>query len=65
VPSAMSVELHRRASGPKSLLLVAGANHGDAAVVGATEYRAAIRRLLPPSQLLALASTRDPGGGSP
>ena len=58
VPSAMSVELHRRASGPKSLLLVAGARHGDAAVVAAPEYRAAIRRLLPPSQLLALASPR-------
>jgi hypothetical protein len=56
VPSAMSVELHRRANAPKWLLVVPGARHGDAAVVGATEYRAALRKLVPPSQVLALAA---------
>jgi pimeloyl-ACP methyl ester carboxylesterase len=55
VPPAMSVELHRRANGPKRLLLVDRARHGDAAVVDASAFKAAIGTLLPPRQIVALA----------
>jgi hypothetical protein len=54
VPPAMSSELHRRAKAPASLVLIDRARHGDAAMVGASEYTAAIGRLLPPRQVLVL-----------
>lgn len=54
VPPAMSVELQRRATAPTSLVLIDRARHGDAAIVGASEYKAAIGRLLPPRQVLVL-----------
>jgi pimeloyl-ACP methyl ester carboxylesterase len=56
VPPAMAVELHRRANEPKALLMVDRAGHSDAALRGASEYRAAVARLLPP--LPALAGAR-------
>jgi pimeloyl-ACP methyl ester carboxylesterase len=65
VPPAMSVELHRRANEPKRLLLVDRAGHGDAAVVDASAFKAAIGSLLPPRQTVALAATRASGGNSP
>ena len=46
VPSAMGVELYLRATGRKRLLLVEGAAHSDAAIVGAGEYQAALERML-------------------
>jgi len=58
VPPQMSAELHRRANDPKALLIVERAGHSDAALRGAPEYRAAIARLIPPSQTLALAAAR-------
>jgi pimeloyl-ACP methyl ester carboxylesterase len=64
VPPAMSVELHRRANEPKRLLLVDRAGHGDAAVVDASAFKAAIGSLLPPRQTVALAATRASGGDS-
>jgi pimeloyl-ACP methyl ester carboxylesterase len=55
VPSAMGVELYMRASGRKSLLLVEGATHGDAAAVGAQAYQAAVEQLLAPAVNRAVA----------
>jgi hypothetical protein len=60
VPAAMGVELYLRATGQKRLLLVDGAAHSDAAVVGANEYQAALERMLPPLREPALA--RVPAG---
>jgi len=54
VPPAMGAALHRRANEPKWLLLVDRAGHSDASLVGAREYQAAIRKLLPPGKALAL-----------
>jgi pimeloyl-ACP methyl ester carboxylesterase len=53
VPPTMAVELHRRANEPKALLMVERAGHSDAALRSASEYRAAIARLLPPLPALA------------
>jgi hypothetical protein len=58
VPPAMSVELHRRANEPKALLVVERAGRSDAAVRAGPEYRAAVARLLPRPQALALAAAR-------
>ena len=58
VPPAMGIQLYLRASGRKSLLLVDGAAHSDAAVVGATEYREAVERLLPSVKRALAALTR-------
>jgi pimeloyl-ACP methyl ester carboxylesterase len=58
VPPAMGVELYMRATGRKSLLLVEGAAHGDAATVGAGSYQAAVEQLLAPSVTRALAGVR-------
>lgn len=58
VPAAMSEELHRRANEPKALLFVERAGHSNAAVLGGSEYKAAIARLLPKAQALALAAAR-------
>jgi pimeloyl-ACP methyl ester carboxylesterase len=57
VPAAMSAELHRRAKNPGALLVVDRARHGDAAIVDAEAYSAAVERLLPPRQVLALRSS--------
>jgi len=56
VPPAMGLELYGRASEPKRLLLVAGAAHSNAAIVGAAEYEAAIALLLPSESARALAA---------
>jgi hypothetical protein len=56
VPPAMGVELYMRATGRKSLLLVEGAAHADAAAVGAGSYQAAVEQLLAPSVTRALAA---------
>jgi fermentation-respiration switch protein FrsA (DUF1100 family) len=58
VPPAMGIELYLRATGRKSLLLVDGAAHSDAAIVGADEYRAAVERLLPSVNRALAALTR-------
>lgn len=59
VPPAMGIQLYLRASGRKSLLLVDGATHSDAAIVGAEEYRTALERLLPgASRALAYLTRR-------
>src|SRR5262245_52041399 len=58
VPSAMGVELYLRATGSKRLLLVEGAAHSDAAIVGAREYQAALERMLPAGREPALAGAR-------
>jgi uncharacterized protein len=60
VPSAMGVELYLRATGRKRLLLVEGATHSDAAIVGAGEYQAALERMLPPGRAPVLAGVREP-----
>ncbi len=57
VPFAMSIELHRRARNPGALLVVDRARHGDAASVNSDAYSAAVERLLPPRQVLALRSS--------
>jgi pimeloyl-ACP methyl ester carboxylesterase len=61
VPAAMGVELYLRAGGRKRLLLVEGAAHSDAAIVGAAEYQAAVERMLPPLREPALAGTTARG----
>ncbi|HSD55281.1 MAG TPA: alpha/beta fold hydrolase [Burkholderiales bacterium] len=58
VPPAMGIQLYLRATGRKSLLLVDGAAHSDAAVVGAAEYREAVERLLPSVKRALAALTR-------
>ena len=60
VPSAMGVELYLRATGRKRLLLVEGAAHSDAAIVGASEYQAALERMLPAGREPVLAGGREP-----
>ena len=55
VPQTMGVQLYLRAPGRKSLLLVEGATHGDAAVVDADAYQAAFERLMPLSPERAVA----------
>ena len=58
VPAAMGVELYLRARGAKRLLVVDGAAHSDAAIVGGAEYQAALERMLPPLREPALAQRR-------
>jgi len=60
VPSAMGVELYLRATGAKRLLLVEGAAHSDAAIVGAGDYQAALERMLPPGREPVLAGRTGP-----
>jgi len=66
VPAAMGVELYLRATGRKRLLLVDGAAHSDAAIVGAADYQAAVERILPPLREPALAGgPAGAAGGRP
>jgi pimeloyl-ACP methyl ester carboxylesterase len=58
VPHTMGVQLYLRAPGRKSLLLVEGATHGDAASVDAEAYQAAFERLMPLSPERAVAGLR-------
>ena len=51
-------QLYLRAPGRKSLLLVEGATHGDAASVDAAAYQAAFERLMPLSPERAVAGLR-------
>jgi hypothetical protein len=55
VPPEMGVALYMRATAKKSLLLVEGATHGDAAIVDAEAYQAAFERLMPLSPDRAVA----------
>jgi pimeloyl-ACP methyl ester carboxylesterase len=43
IPRAMSKELYDRAPGPKQLLLVEGAGHDDAAIIGGSRYVSAVQ----------------------
>jgi alpha-beta hydrolase superfamily lysophospholipase len=56
VPHTMGVQLYLRAPGRKSLLLVEGAMHSDAAIVDAEAYQAAFERLMPLSPDRAVAA---------
>jgi len=55
VPPEMGVALYMRATAKKSLLLVKGATHSDAAIVDAEAYQAAFERLMPLSPERAVA----------
>jgi hypothetical protein len=59
VPHAMGLELYLRAPGRKSLLLVDGATHSDAALVDAAGYQAALERSMPLSPERALAGGKS------
>jgi alpha-beta hydrolase superfamily lysophospholipase len=63
VPAAMGVELYLRARAAKRLLLVDGAAHSDAAIVGQADYQAAFERMLPPLREPALAGGTAPADG--
>lgn len=58
VPPEMGIALYMRATTRKSLLLVDGAAHGDAASVDAAAYQAAFERLMPLSPERAVAGLR-------
>ena len=52
----MGIALYMRATAKKSLLLVEGATHSDAAIVDAEAYQAAFERLMPLSPERAVAA---------
>jgi len=56
VPPEMGITLYMRATAKKSLLLVEGATHSDAAIVDAEAYQAAFERFMPSGAGRALAA---------
>ena len=62
VPPAMGIALYMRATAQKSLLLVEGATHSDAAIVDAAAYQAAFERLMPLSPERAVAALTPRAG---